>query len=44
VGNYGITTDPTPEDVAKAISTIIEQRFDKHEMREYAMRKFGEGT
>jgi glycosyltransferase involved in cell wall biosynthesis len=44
VGNYGITTDPTPEEVAKAISTIIEQRFDKHEMRRYTMQKFGEGN
>jgi glycosyltransferase involved in cell wall biosynthesis len=44
VGNYGITTNPTPEEVAKAISTTIEQRFDKHEMRRYAMQKFGEGN
>ena len=44
VGNYGITTNPTPEEVAKAVSTTIEQRFDKHEMRRYAMQKFGEGN
>ncbi|MFP3190525.1 MAG: glycosyltransferase [Thermoproteota archaeon] len=44
VGNYGITTNPTPEEVAKAISTIIEQRFDKHEMKRYAAQKFGEGN
>jgi glycosyltransferase involved in cell wall biosynthesis len=44
VGNYGITTNPTPEEVAKAISTIIEQKFDKHEMKRYAAQKFGEGN
>jgi len=44
VGNYGITTNPTPEEVAKAISTVIEQRFDKHEMKRYAMQKFGGGN
>jgi glycosyltransferase involved in cell wall biosynthesis len=44
VGNYGIITNPTPEEVAKAISTTIEQRFDKHEMKRYAMQKFGEGN
>ena len=37
VSNYGITTNPTPEEVAKAISTIIEQKFNRHEMRKYAM-------
>jgi glycosyltransferase involved in cell wall biosynthesis len=44
VGNYGITTNPTPEEVANAISTIIEQKFNRHEMRKYAMQKFGEGN
>ena len=44
VNNYGITTNPTPEEAAKAILTIIEQRFDKHEMRRYTMQKFGEGN
>ena len=44
VGSYGITTNPTPEEVAKAISTIIERRFDKHEMRRYAFERFGSGN
>jgi len=44
VSNYGITTNPTPEEVAKVISTIIEQKFNRREMKRYAAQKFGEGN
>jgi hypothetical protein len=33
----GITTNPRPEEVPKAVLIIVEQKLNRHEIRKYAM-------
>ena len=33
-----------PEEIAKALSKVLDSRYDREEMRRYAFEKFGSGN
>jgi glycosyltransferase involved in cell wall biosynthesis len=44
VDRYGAVAPPLPEEIAKALSKVLDSRYNREEMRRYAFEKFGGGN